>query len=54
MNGKGNIRFTELFTDTMHKHGYLWSLEYYTCKKGMSYKEFRFWFRATFMHLPTH
>lgn len=43
MNGKGNVRFSELFTDTANEFGIEWAYRYYVCKHGMPYWEFRFW-----------
>ena len=43
MSGKGNIRFSELFADTLAQHGAEWCFEYYCVKHGMEYWEFRFW-----------
>lgn len=45
MNGKGNIRFTELFIDTCKAHGVAWAHAYYL-KHGMSTMEFGIWLRS--------
>lgn len=45
MNGKGNIRFTELFIDTCKTHGVAWAHAYYL-KHGMSATEFGIWLRS--------
>lgn len=47
MNGKGNVRFSELFADTVAAHGAEWAHRFYCGKHGMAYWEFRFWLRAT-------
>ena len=45
MNGKGSIRFLELFADTVAAHGWQWAnAEYARC--GMELWERRCWFRA--------
>ena len=43
MSGKGNVRFSELFADTLLAHGYDWSKGYYL-EHGMSENEFQVWF----------
>lgn len=43
MSGKGQIRFSALFQDTLRRHGAVWARHYYT-KRGMSAKEFGIWF----------
>ena len=43
MNGKGTVRFSELFADTLLSHGYDWTRNYYL-EHGMSEKEFQVWF----------
>jgi len=45
MSGKGNIRFSTLFAETLRKHGAVWARHYYT-SRGMSAKEFGIWFRG--------
>lgn len=45
MKGSQNIRFAELFRDTLHTHGFEWALSYYK-KRGMQAWEFVFWLRA--------
>lgn len=44
MQGCENIRFSELFADTIETHGIAWALQYYL-GRGMSSREFRLWFR---------
>lgn len=46
MNGSGNVRFSELFADTVSEHGECWAFGYYVCKHGMSEWEFAFWMRS--------
>lgn len=46
MNGRGQVRFTELFTDTIQTHGVVWGFQYYK-KHGMQAWEFGFWLRST-------
>ena len=46
MSGKGNVRFSELFADTVATHGVAWAVSYYS-KHGMQCWEFLFWMRAT-------
>ena len=43
MNGKGNIRFNELFADTVNCHGIVFAFDYYCGKHGMPVWEFIFW-----------
>lgn len=43
MSGKGNIRFSELFLDTLNTHGLAFCREYYVEKHGMAEWEFSFW-----------
>ena len=43
MNGKGQIRFSELFADTVNTHGLRFAWAYYVTKHGMQPWEFRFW-----------
>jgi hypothetical protein len=45
MQGKGNVRFTDLFSDTVRTHGVRWAATYY-CKRGLSISEFLFWLKA--------
>lgn len=47
MNGKGNVRFSELFADTVQTHGLMFAMEYYVVNHGMEYWEFVFWCHAT-------
>lgn len=42
MNGSGQIRFSDLFWNTMRTCGYRWTRAYYL-KRGMSLEEFEFW-----------
>lgn len=46
MQGKGSIRFAELFADTVQAHGVAWAAAHYA-KKGMPLWECMFWLRAT-------
>lgn len=46
MSGKGSVRFSELFKDTVECHGILWSWQFYKTN-GMPDWEFGFWLRAT-------
>lgn len=48
MNGSGNVRFSELFADTLMTHGTLWAWNYYR-KHGMMLWEFRFWLYQCFV-----
>lgn len=43
MQGKGSIRFIELFRDTFLTHGYSWSVWHYQVENGMPAWEFDFW-----------
>lgn len=43
MNGKGNVRFFELFESTVRTHGSEWAHNYYT-SHGMQEWEWGFWF----------
>ena len=43
MNGKGSVRFSDLFADTLLTHGYDWAKAYYA-EHGMSEGEFNTWF----------
>lgn len=43
MNGSGDIRFSELFTDTASVHGIEFAYHYYVLEHDMEYWEFRFW-----------
>ena len=45
MSGLNNVRFSELFADTVKTHGTIWAWEYYS-KRGMSQKEFKIWRKA--------
>ncbi len=47
MNGKGSVRFSDLFADTVSVHGIAWAWRHYVCKHGMADWEFAFWCRAT-------
>ena len=42
MNGKGNVRFSELFADAIAVHGVVWAANHYR-KQGMKNWEFNFW-----------
>lgn len=46
ISGRGQVRFSELFADTVSTHGAFWALAYYV-KHGMTVDEFSFWLRAT-------
>ncbi len=43
MTGAGDVRFSELFADTVIQHGIFWAWSYYVLKRGMPEWEFRFW-----------
>jgi hypothetical protein len=43
MSGAGQIRFSELFADTVRTHGLAWSQQYYCGKHKMPAWEFEFW-----------
>lgn len=43
MAGNQEVRFSELFRDTVETHGIEWAYGYYVCKHGMQYWEFLFW-----------
>lgn len=47
MQGKGNIRFSDLFKDTAETHGIEFAYNYYVRKHNMAYWEFRFWLNST-------
>ena len=42
MSGKGNIRFSDLFADTVGAFGIVWARAHYL-KNGMSPQEFNLW-----------
>ena len=42
MQGKGSVRFSDLFADTVRAFGVVDSWAIYS-RKGMSAREFRFW-----------
>ena len=46
MQGKGNVRFSELFRDTLEAHGWLFAYEHYVLKGGMADWEWQFWLGA--------
>ena len=46
MQGKGDVRFAELFADTVAVHGLAWAAAHYA-KRGMPIWECLFWVRAT-------
>lgn len=48
MSGSGNIRFSELFADTVKKHGMGWARDFYCWTHGMAEWEFNFWVYAVF------
>ena len=43
MSGKGNVRFSDLFLDTLNTHGLAFCHAYYVTQKGMAEWEFKFW-----------
>ena len=43
MNGNIQVKFSELFIDTVQAHGVRWAWSYYVDKHGMAPWEFRFW-----------
>ena len=45
MHGTGNVRFGDLFADTVAAHGASWAAGYYA-KRGMALWECLFWLRA--------
>lgn len=47
MSGKGNVRFSELFADTVETHGWDFAHKYYTGTHGMRFWEFQFWARQS-------
>ena len=47
MSGNQNVRFSELFADTLFTHGVVWTQKYYT-KRGMSRAEFGLWLAVVF------
>lgn len=47
MKGSQNIRFAELFRDTVQTHGLQWAISYYK-KHGMEAWELVFWLRACY------
>jgi hypothetical protein len=49
MQGKGSVRFGELFADTVRVHGLAWAVAHYA-KRGMPLWECLFWVRATGVH----
>lgn len=49
MQGKGSVKFSELFADTLFTHGYDWSKAYYV-ENGMSEDEFNIWFASFCMN----
>jgi len=48
MNGKGNVRFSELFADTVSTHGLMFARKHYVTKHSMQEWEFQFWLTACF------
>lgn len=46
MKGSQNIRFAELFADTVRVHGIEWASKHYR-KNGMANWELVFWLKAT-------
>lgn len=46
MQGKGSIRFVELFRDTVECHGLAWAVRHYKAR-GMEAWEVVFWLRAS-------
>jgi hypothetical protein len=47
MRGSGQVRFSELFADTVKAHGVIWAHGYYCRKQGMAEWEFNFWLKVT-------
>lgn len=47
MSGKGNVRFSELFADTVATHGVSFAHSYYVIRHGMAVWEFKFWRAVT-------
>ncbi len=45
MRGSVQVTFSQLFADTVQKHGTVWAWQYYS-KRGMSRQEFRIWRKA--------
>lgn len=45
MHGTGNVRFSELFADTVSEHGIEWAYDYYVVKHKMAYWEWDFWYK---------
>lgn len=45
MKGNITVHFSDLFADTLRRHGAAWTQAYY-CKRGMSALEFGIWFRG--------
>ena len=45
MRGYLNVRFSELFADTLATHGVSWAAKYYK-DRGMGPWEFLFWMRV--------
>lgn len=45
MRGSLQVRFSDLFADTVRTHGPVFAFCYY-CKRGMPEWEFAFWMRA--------
>lgn len=43
MNGSGQVRFSELFADTVSAHGTEWAYVYYCKQQGMPTWEWQFW-----------
>ena len=48
MNGSNNIRFTELFIDTVATHGTHWAHTHYVTRGKMQAWEFRLWLRSNY------
>ena len=47
MHGKNPVRFSDLFIDTVRKHGLYWAWLHYVRRNHMEEWEFTFWTKAT-------
>lgn len=43
MQGKDDVRFSDMLADTVKVHGLMWAYDYYCRKHGMKAWEFFFW-----------
>jgi hypothetical protein len=48
MSGSQNIRFSDLFADTVNTHGLRFARKHYVIKHGMQEWEFQFWLTSCF------